>query len=390
MKNNDVSSCFSMWFFTLLLMFVVYVSSGCAPKAPALDPMPMDSPAHHVIMGEQMLAAGEIDSALASFQTALETAPDYSPAHAGMARAFSTLGNDQDALKSANLAIKKADNNSEEVSARLAKMEVLASAGSPIDIREMEKEYNRIQRIAPGHSQAGMVMAGAYAQSGQAQEAIEIYQALVRAGGPDSVAAEQTWKKLHDRERLESDVRAAAELAGLPVLTRAQAAALIAEELKGWELIEIRVASMDNVQFLTPEQVQDPAGQGIPSLPYDVSDHPLAHGVILVLGLDLRGLEMASNNRFNPEAPMTRADMALALEDLVIIIEDDESLARRFVGSVSPFSDVSPDLYAFNAILLCVSRGLMSPVEGDKFQPGRPVSGMTALQGVQRIKAMTR
>ena len=54
---------------------------------------------------------------------------------------------------------------------------------------------------------------------------------------------------------------------------------------------------------------------------------------------------------FAPDRPVTRAQFALILEDVIMRVKDDPDMATRHIGKESPFGDVHKGYYAFNAIM---------------------------------------
>lgn len=373
--------------FSGIIAFLV-LAVGCAGRGPLEQRQAMDSAAHHEKLGSQFAEDGKTDKALSEYQAALEINQEYSPAHAGMARLHAQNGDARKARESLDKAIDHADERSEKINARLAEMEVLIHSDKALDIEEIEDTYDYITKREPDHPEASLLMADAYARADRTEKADDLYRRLVEKGGPDAAEAEKAWREMQARKRLESDVRATEELADLPGLTRAQTAALVVEELEGCRLLEKVKQNQPEEGFLTPSEAEAKTEQSSKagSMPADVSGHPLKRDIVLVQGMGLRGLSARPDGRFYPDKDMTRADMALALEDLLMIAENDTALARKFIGSDSPFADVSQNSYAFNAILLTVSRGLMEPPKSKHFYPEKPVSGMDALRSIQKVR----
>ncbi|MCD6293686.1 MAG: S-layer homology domain-containing protein, partial [Deltaproteobacteria bacterium] len=70
------------YFLLVFFLSFVWLVSGCATQklAPISDE---DNPAHHYLMGMEMIDKGNINEADARFQRALKLEPDYPPALAG-------------------------------------------------------------------------------------------------------------------------------------------------------------------------------------------------------------------------------------------------------------------------------------------------------------------
>ncbi len=107
-----------------------------------------------------------------------------------------------------------------------------------------------------------------------------------------------------------------------------------------------------------------------------------------ILGIGLRGLENYPDGNFHPGELVTRAAFAMMLEDILIKVSGDNSLATKFIGSTSPFPDLRADLPYFNAIMVVTSRGIMEAKDmtSGEFAPLSPVAGVDALLIIRKIK----
>jgi hypothetical protein len=85
---------------------------------------------------------------------------------------------------------------------------------------------------------------------------------------------------------------------------------------------------------------------------------------------------------------VTRAAYAMMLEDILIKVSGDSSLATKFIGSASPFPDLRNDLPYFNAIMVVTSRGIMEAKDltTAEFAPLGSVPGVDALLIIKKIK----
>ena len=90
---------------------------------------------------------------------------------------------------------------------------------------------------------------------------------------------------------------------------------------------------------------------------------------------------------FHPDSTVTRKELAVVIQDLLVLISGNEDLRTQFVGMESRFPDVRSDIYYFNAASLAVERGLMQvgKLEGT-FQPDHPVSGAESVLAIQDLR----
>ena len=83
----------------------------------------------------------------------------------------------------------------------------------------------------------------------------------------------------------------------------------------------------------------------------------------------------------------SRKEMALALEDILIKVSGDESLANKFFGQTSsPYGDVKPTEAYYNAVVNVVSRNLMETDLSSAFRPNDDLDGAELLLAVVRLR----
>jgi hypothetical protein len=99
-------------------------------------------------------------------------------------------------------------------------------------------------------------------------------------------------------------------------------------------------------------------------------------------------LEVYPDGSFHPNDMVDRATYAMMIEDILIKISGDNSLATKFIGSTSPFPDLRSDLPYFNSVMVVTSRGIMEATEilTGEFAPLGPVPGVDALLVIRKLK----
>jgi hypothetical protein len=176
------------------------------------------------------------------------------------------------------------------------------------------------------------------------------------------------------------------KIALLERITRADAAALFMEELKIDVLYARRTAKSFDTGFKDPEKAKAAAAGG--PLATDIAGHPLKADIEGILRVGVRGLENYPDGSFHPSDFVDRATYAMMIEDILIKVTGDNTLATKFIGSTSPFPDLRSDLPYFNAVMVVTSRGIMDVVDitSGEFAPLRPVPGVDALLVIRKIK----
>ncbi|MEL0329634.1 MAG: S-layer homology domain-containing protein, partial [Deltaproteobacteria bacterium] len=181
------------------------------------------------------------------------------------------------------------------------------------------------------------------------------------------------------------------ELAMIEQITRADMAALLMQELRLADLYSRNATEQrEELNYESPTKDFLPPGESKLERPLasDISEHPLREDIETVLKLQVRGLESNPQFLFFPNKEITRAEYALMLEDVLIQVTQDSAQSTRFVGDTSPFVDVRPDAYYYNAARTLVSRNIMQlqdKVRGE-FGPDRAVAGADALLSLRLLK----
>jgi len=102
--------------------------------------------------------------------------------------------------------------------------------------------------------------------------------------------------------------------------------------------------------------------------------------------LKLTGLSIYPNGMFYPDKLITRAQFATVIQDIASIINDDDTITTRYIGSETPFRDVRNDYYAFNAIRFCMDNDLLPhDAKSGEFRPYDSISGGEALLALRRL-----
>ena len=165
------------------------------------------------------------------------------------------------------------------------------------------------------------------------------------------------------------------KIATLDAISRADAAVVLVTEL-----------NLDKLLKGSFNRVKKDADRATPS---DIISHPNFVELNVINKYGLRGLEPIVKDGklvFAPNKPITRADFAFILEDIVAKLKHDDSIKRKYIGSVSPFSDVTSHDAIFNASLDSVSMGFLTPTKYKEFRPNDTLTGVELIQAIAKIK----
>ncbi len=385
---------------SILALFLV---GACAPKKP-VGLSAEDNPQHHYLMGMTLLEKNDVVGAQRHFDRALYLDKDYSPALAGKALVVAIdvrKQKDPDiqrvemekALKYLDKAESKAENDSEKFIYHVTAIRVYFNARpkkwlikaedhyrDALDLGQVKEEelpYYQTKAAAP------YFMGYAYYLAYKFRKAEDAF-AKVLSSKPG---------KWHDKadmmyKRVQKIVRAmgqytltnvAKKIAIKPEVTRADVAALLVDELHLDKLMAGRI----------PVKSKLPKAAFIPA---DVLNSPFKDEILTVIKWNIRGLQPEYDKTthaylFKPNQPITRKQLAFILEDLLIKLTGDQSLATKYFGTEkSPFPDVPPTVPWFNAVMNCTSRGLMEADLSGEFRPDDYVEGSELILALMKLR----
>jgi len=177
------------------------------------------------------------------------------------------------------------------------------------------------------------------------------------------------------------------KIAILERINRGDAAALFMEELKIDVLYKKKTVKTFDTSFKDPEKAKAQAGAPAVTAT-DIANYPLKADIEGILQIGVRGLETYPDGSFHPNDMVDRATYAMMLEDILIKVSGDNTLATKFIGSTSPFPDLRSDLPYFNAVMVVTSRGIMEAqdLSSGEFAPLGTVPGVDALLIIRKLK----
>lgn len=98
-------------------------------------------------------------------------------------------------------------------------------------------------------------------------------------------------------------------------------------------------------------------------------------------------MEPYDNHEFQPQALVTRIDLAQSLSRLLEPIVSAAQLSA-WQGAGAAFSDLSTSHLAYPAASIAVAAGVLAAEAGGSFQPSRLITGAEAVAAIDRLRAM--
>lgn len=362
------------------LYFILYLSA-CAVK-PASD---LDNPEYHHKAGMRHVEMGQYQDAIRSFQRAIDLDKKFALAYAGMGVAYANLNNKKEAKKNVSKA--------ESLGSKDA--DVLALCARVwIDLRSQEKKWHKdaakllkkALKREKNHEGATYYTGEMYLYQYMFSEAENQFRMVVEMKGDYSGKADKMWQKSQKIVRAMPGTSMGKKVALHEKITRADLAALLAEELKISVLMEKRTTPASG--FQTPEQMRlKAAGNAGPS---DAKGH---WAETWINELSQYGvMEGAPGQPFYPDEHVNRAEYCMAIQRLLTIVTGDAGLEMRYFGeSPSRFQDVPSSHPGYNAMALCAERGILqSDMITGRFEPTKLISGADALLSIRTFQNALR
>ncbi|WP_320170252.1 S-layer homology domain-containing protein [Maridesulfovibrio sp.] len=385
-------------------LLLVLSLAGCGKK---VQPQSVeDNPAHHYLMGMELIDQGMPDKAFVRFERAVALDDEYAPAIAGKALVYALRAEAESDAKynaaDAERAIDQFDkavrearrDRSQKFSVYVTGIRVythIATRGwlqraedlcadAKLMIKEVKEEalpyYRNIEALY-------YFMGQAYFKGGEFRKA-EDSLGMVLAASPG---------KWHDKanalySRAQKILRAmsnytltdvAKMIAVKEKVDRADVAALLVDELHLDRLFAGRI----------PVPGSDPKADFVPA---DVTQHMFEPEILTVLKWHVRGLQPSYDQKtraelFYPDKPVTRKELALVLEDVLIKLTGDESMSTQHLGqSKSLYPDVKATDACYNAVVTVVNRNLMETDLSGAFRPDDNMDGADLILSLMRLR----
>ncbi len=385
-KSAKISGISAILFGLIALMI------SCGPK-PIKQQSVMDTPDYHYQMGMREFDHGNLAAALQEFNRAKALDPKYAGAYVGIALVNCKQGKYKEAYKAVDKGI---DLNNKFLEGYIVKGRIITRERKGDDwVEKAVKQYNKalkkaeeLQKKDPNlrdqarkwTEEAYFYMGETYKNAFKFRDAENAFSRVVEMKGDYAQKANSEWELVQKIVRAAPGTKIGAKIALIPEIDRADLAVLLIEELKLLDVFEKKRPKTFDTGFHPPadptkfkEAVQSNAIQ-IP----DIKNHWARNWIeeIVTVG----GMSLFPDHTFKPDQKITRADFANVVQNILIAVTGDQSLATKYIGEPSHFPDVPSTHWAYNAITLCVDRGIMhaNKIDGS-FGLTKPVSGADAL-----------
>ncbi len=360
------------------------ILSGCGPK-PIKEQSVLDTPENHYSQGLRALDRGQLDRAAEEFNRATALNPNYPGGYVGLGLVLSEKGDFENALKSVEKGL---DKDNKYVDGYIAKGRILVKRRKGDDwLKDALKEYEKALKIQPG-SEAALYYTGmAYKEAYDFRNAETAFSQVVEQKGDYAKAANTEWELVQKIIRAAPGTKIGAKIALIPEIDRADLAVLFIEELKLNELMAQKQKKTYDTGFHAPD---DPTAMQTTQKTQmeaatDIQNHWAKNWIEDIIKLGV--MDVFPDHTFRPDDKITRSNYAMFLQNILVTVTGDDALATKYIGTPSRFPDVNATHYAYNAICLCVDRGIMKANTMDgAFGMSQPVSGADALLIIRELQ----
>lgn len=364
--------------------------TACGPKRKAAGLM--DDPRTHTERGKQYYDKGQLDRADQEFVLALELDKKYAPALAGQSMVLASRGKFDKAVDKADEAIVRGDKLPDGWMAKGWAIALQNRGGKDegwIDDAErmFSKAIDRDQKSGESWYRLGMSRQWAL----KFREAGDAFRKVLEINGAYTAEANEAWARIQKIERAAPGTRVGRKIALVDSITRADAAALLIAELELDRLLGRTRGNAVDTSFKAPPTATVDTVKAAPSkVAKDIEGNWARNFIEDAVGLGIRGLQVYPDRTFHPQEALTRAEFAFLAEDALIAALGDKTIATKYIGSTSRFSDVAAGSPCYNAICNAVDKNVMDGNPDGTFGASKPVSGADALLTIRLIKELRK
>ena len=370
-----------------LVIIAAAITIGACAHPERQPSSQLDTPEHHTYTGMRLLNQGKYDDAEREFNLSLQLDDGFSRAYTGSGLVKAYRGEYDAAADLMKKAKKYAATDREKSLSRVGLLRIALMSKRDGWLEDAEEAFAEAVTLDADLAASYYFMGQVYKNSLQFGKAAGMFSRVLDLNDEYVREADREWKLIQKIQRALPGTMTGKKIALAESITRADLAALLLEEFRIDEVYKKFGVSMYETGFKSPEETI-PQGRQQQPLASDIGDHVLAADMDEIIQIGVRGLEVFPDGSFRPDDLITRASFAMIVEDILIKIGQDQTLATRFIGTPSPFSDVRNDLPYFNAIMVVTTRGIMEmrDLTSGEFGPLAPVAGADALLVIKKIK----
>jgi tetratricopeptide (TPR) repeat protein len=357
-------------------------------------------------LGFVALANRDFKQAASRFKSALAKNEQYLPARLGMIDAQLGLGNDADAIAAMERVL-EIDPKREALRRRLElvrfkEVQALISAGQRARqagrYDEAEKALERALTLAPSTALIDRELSALETARGALDAAEEHARRALAIDANDAESHAALGAVLEARERYRDAAAAYAKAASIDPRAAWRERSTALREKANAGAIPAEFRDLPSAATVSRAQVAALIGTRLPvvverarkpvaAVATDVRDHWAAPWILPVTQAGI--MEVLPNHTFQPGATMRRVDLAKVVSQLLAVLATEGQVdLARWRAARPRIVDVPATSLFYNPAALAVVSGAMDTLEGNRFQPTRPVSGAELVAAIDRIEQL--
>jgi len=360
---------------TFIVIIILFGCSESVKKESSVD-----TPKNHYKIGMQKLEMKDLKTAETEFLRAVELDKDSPMGYTGLAFIELSRSNYKIALKHANKAIKKDLNF---IDAYIAKGQIITSHKHGNKwFTEALKPFKKALSLEPENEKALFYLADCYDKAEKYEQALEYYSKTSAING---AFAEQVNKRIAFIKKM-MQVEPLSDkgkiIARRDKINRADLCILLIEELKLKNLLKSNRPELFEKIFrenftLRTKKV---------NVKSEVENNKSKEWILEIIQIDIPFLDFYPDGNFYPDRLVTKSLFSIIIQGVLVLVTDNPTLSTKYTGLDSQFNDIHPDYYAFNAINLCIEKGIMDFPENGDFNPENTISGIDAILMLKAVE----
>ncbi|MBN2093037.1 tetratricopeptide repeat protein [candidate division KSB1 bacterium] len=332
-----------------IVMLLFWMSCSSTNNIPIITEQPKPTPYEN---GLALLEQGKYLQAETEFKAALRAAPLKPEILVKLGETYLQLQRLDAAKNSFDKALLIDPNRVEAIVGKAMVAYQAKNLTGALHLLEQALEINA--NHVDAHYKLGLV----YKASNNLKYAIDEWQKVL-AWQPDHIEAQRELKAAYASQEIAPQNTEYQQLVNAPSIKRGEMAWILVKEF----------------------QIQ---AESTPTLLKDIRNHWVKQEIERVVQSKIMSIQ--PENRFEPDALITRKNLAQIAQNLRIWRTRDDTMANMFIGMASPFNDVRSDDAAFNAIMLVTTLGIMEGYFDQSFKPGLNPSGQEVFEFIKNLK----
>ena len=364
-----------------MILMVIMVAS-CGAKAADKESV-AEKAVNHYTTGMEKLSAKDYAGAEVEFKKAVDINKDSPNGYIGMSLLRMRQEKYKDALKQVRRALHRDQN---AVSAYIAKGRILTARKDDDWLEEANEAFATALEYAPDSTEVYYYRGEAYFDAWRYEEAREDYVRAVSHGGQLKSQASARITLIDSIIDSAPRTEYGHRIVRKESIDRQDLCVLLIQEFG--LLHRLKDSRPDLFESYYTDDYRPLHGSV--KRPPDVSSNQYALFIEAILPLKIIYLDTFPNDQFYPHRQVTRSVFSYISQEIMVLLLHDPTLATRYIGTDTPFTDVRDDYYAYNAIRLCLDEGIMDTVGNSTFKPDSTLSGTSALHMLRRLEYAVR